>query len=212
MTEDQARQWIAERFAVSRETMERLEAYVRLLLEEAERQNLIAASTFDTVWMRHIVDSAQLLLHAPVDDGGLWVDVGSGAGLPGIVIAILSDWHMELVESRKGRIAFLLSLVEQLGLSRVRINGNKVERVTLAEPASIISARAYAPLDRLFETTLHLADRGTVWLLPKGKNCQNELDNTQPIWQGVFHVERSMTDAESSILIASQVHKRGRQK
>ena len=212
MTEAEEMDWIAERFDVSRETMAQLKAYVDLLLDEAGRQNLISASTFDTIWSRHIADCAQLLLYAPEDRQGTWVDVGSGAGLPGIVIAIMSDWEVVLVENRKGRIAFLNHVIDTLGLTNVHIDGQKVEQVELSKPARVISARAYAPLERMFPTTIHLADSETIWILPKGKNCQNELDNIRSLWQGVFHVERSITDADSAILIASQVQKRGRRK
>jgi 16S rRNA (guanine527-N7)-methyltransferase len=94
MSEDEAKVWLQTQFNVSRETMARLEGYVTLLLDEGERQNLIADSTRKHVWARHIVDSAQLLLHAPpVHADAQWIDLGSGAGLPGMIIAILSGYQ-----------------------------------------------------------------------------------------------------------------------
>lgn len=211
MTEEEARAWLNDSFDVSRETWEQLEFYVASLLEEMQHQNLIAASTRDHVWARHIVDSAQLLLHAPpVDEGGIWLDLGSGAGLPGIVISILSDWQVGLVESRKGRIGFLCAMIEKLSLANAGVHGCRLESLDIAVPVSVISARAFAPLDRLFEKAVRFSGRQTIWLLPKGKNCQNELQQVRPDWQGVFHVEQSVTDPESAILVGRSVRKRGK--
>ncbi|MCF8707227.1 16S rRNA (guanine(527)-N(7))-methyltransferase RsmG [Rhizorhapis sp. SPR117] len=209
MTEDDAKLWLDDS-GVSRETMDRLTAYVELLLEGMQQQNLIAASTRDHVWARHIVDSAQLLRHAPDNDGGTWLDLGSGAGLPAIVIGILSDWCVEMVESRKGRIAFLNHVIVELGLTRVTVHGLRLESLEVTAPVSVISARAFAPLDRLFEKAVRFSSDRTIWLLPKGKNCQNELQQVRPAWQGLFHVEPSITDPESAILLGRSVRKRGR--
>lgn len=211
MTEEEARAWLDNNFDVSRETWERLESYVASLLEEMQHQNLIAASTRDHIWTRHIVDSAQLLLHAPpVDERGLWLDLGSGAGLPGIIIAILSGWRVGLVESRKGRIGFLRTMIEKLSLPNAKVHGCRLESLEIAVPVSVISARAFAPLDRLFEKAVRFSGAQTIWLLPKGKNCQNELQQVRPTWQGVFHVEQSVTDPESAILVGRSVRKRGK--
>lgn len=210
MTEEEAKAWLRARFDVPRETWDRLDAYVAALLEESRQQNLIAASTADHVWARHIVDSAQLLLHAPANDGGLWLDLGSGPGLPGLVIAILTDWQVALVESRRGRIAFLSAMLEKFSLTNARVHGCRLEALEHTVPVSVISARAFAPLDRLFEKAVRFSQPRTIWLLPKGKNCQNELQTVRPHWQGEFSIERSVTDPESAILIARSVHKRGK--
>lgn len=210
MTEDEAKAWLRNHFDVSRETWERLDLYVAELLEGMQHQNLIAASTRDHVWARHIVDSAQLLQYAPPVDGGVWLDLGSGAGLPGIVIAILSNWPVGLVESRKGRIGFLSELIEKLSLADCQVHGCRLESLEITVPVSVISARAFAPLDRLFEKAVRLSEEQTIWLLPKGKNCQNELQQVRPAWKGVFHVEQSVTDPESAILVGRSVRKRGK--
>ena len=108
MTEEEAIAWMRNNFDVSRETWDRLDAYVALLLEEMQHQNLIAESTRDHIWTRHIVDSAQLLkLAPPAEENQVWVDLGSGAGLPGIVVAILSGYHVYLIEMRRKRIEFI---------------------------------------------------------------------------------------------------------
>lgn len=209
MTEDEARAWLSKNFDVSRETWSRLETFVALLIEGMAEQNLIAESTRDHIWARHIVDSAQLLVHAPpYSNDGTWIDLGSGAGLPGIVISILSDWPVQLVENRRMRIAFLQSIVDALHLS-ARVQGTKVETLKTTQAATIISARAYAPLDRLLGSAQHLGDKNTTWLLPKGRSGQNEVVTISKQWQGRFHVERSVTDAYSVIVIAKGVSRKG---
>ncbi|MCB4858542.1 16S rRNA (guanine(527)-N(7))-methyltransferase RsmG [Sphingobium sp. PNB] len=204
MTEEEARQWLQARFDVSRGTWERLESYVAILLKEMEQQNLIAESTRAHIWARHIADSAQLLPLAAKAGQGRWVDLGSGAGLPAIVIAILHERPIQLVESRRKRIDFLNDVIAELGLSHAQVFGGRVETVP-ASAAAIISARAYAPLPRLLESAHHLADEKTIWVLPKGRNAQNELEAATRSWQGAFHVERSVTDADSAIIVAEAV-------
>jgi 16S rRNA (guanine527-N7)-methyltransferase len=202
MTEDEARDWIRTRTDVSRET--RLAAFVELLRDEATRQNLVSPSTLEQIWARHIVDSAQLLDH--IDPGGLWLDIGSGAGLPGIVLAILRDHPVELVEPRKLRTAFLQHCVDTLGLTNVTIHTAKVERTK--GRASVITARAVGTLDTLFRIARHRSDRSTIWVLPKGRNAQSEVEDAQLWWQGSFHVEPSVTAPDSLIIVAREVRPR----
>jgi len=204
VTEDDARAWIANHFDVSRETWEKLDRYVAILLAEMRVQNLIAESTRPHIWARHIVDSAQLLPLTAEAAEGRWIDLGSGAGLPGIVMALLMDRPVLMVESRRKRIDFLSGLLEELDLAHAAVFGGRVEAVP-ATAAAIISARAYAPLPRLFESAVHLADEKTLWVLPKGRNAQNELEAARSAWQGAFHVEQSVTDADSAIIVARSV-------
>lgn len=204
MTEDEARGWLQAKFDVPRETWGRLERYVAILMQGMAEQNLIAESTRTHIWARHIADSAQLALHVDQAEDGEWVDVGSGAGLPGIVLACLSNRPVTMIESRRKRIDFLNDVVEQLGLSNATIFGGRVETVS-PRAAAIISARAYAPLPKLFESTLHLSDEKSLWVLPKGRNVQNELEAARGSWQAMFHVEPSVTDADSAIVIARSV-------
>ncbi|OYX52669.1 MAG: 16S rRNA (guanine(527)-N(7))-methyltransferase RsmG [Sphingomonas sp. 32-66-10] len=202
MTEDEARQWVRNRYDVPRET--RLAAFVDLLRDEATRQNLVSPSTLDEIWARHVVDSAQLLDHVDVD--GPWLDIGSGAGLPGIVLAILRDSTVELVEPRKLRTAFLQHCVDALSLANVTVHTAKVERTT--GRAAVITARAVGSLDTLFRIARHRADRSTIWVLPKGRNAQSEVEDAQLWWQGSFHVEPSVTAADSLIIVAKEVRPR----
>jgi 16S rRNA (guanine527-N7)-methyltransferase len=191
---------------VSRETFGRIEAFVDLLTAAAAEQNLIARSTLDGIWERHIFDSAQLVRFEP-HPGASWLDIGSGAGLPGLVIALLVEGPVALVEPRRLRAYFLGHATEKLGLSdRVTIRQAKVER--LAGRFDVITARAVAPLPRLLEISSHLSTKKTVWVLPKGRGARTELAEARQAWQGAFHVERSATDADSYIVVADGVGKR----
>ncbi len=193
---------------VSRETQGRLEHYVELLLAENERQNLIARSTVDEIWKRHIADSAQLIRFAPRPDSS-WLDIGSGAGLPGMVIAILTEGPVTLVEPRKLRADFLQRAAIALGLGeQVTVHAVKAERI--AGKFDVITARAVASLDALLRISLHLSTDKTLWLFPKGKSAQMELDEVRRSWQGSFRLEPSVTSGEAAILVAAGVRRKGR--
>lgn len=206
MTEEEARGWVRDRFGVSRETL--LDRYGALLRVEAPNQNLIAASTFDTLWARHFVDSAQLVPLASDAPRGMWLDVGSGAGLPGIVVGALFDRPVVLVEPRTRRTEFLQHVVSELGLTRVTIQQSKVENYHPTNRAAIVSARAVAELSQLLSSTAHCTDSSTIWVLPKGRNAQSEVEAAQAKWQGVFHVEPSITQPDSGIVVARGVRPR----
>jgi 16S rRNA (guanine527-N7)-methyltransferase len=186
---------------VSRETFEKLEAYAALLREESGRQNLVSASTLDHLWERHILDSAQLVRLEP-RAGAAWVDIGSGAGLPGIVVACLVEGHVTLIEPRRLRAKFLHKLCESLRLGASVLHG-KAERA--GGKYDVITARAVAPLAELLKISAHLSTRNTMWALPKGRSAERELAEARQSWQGVFHVEQSVTDAESFIVVGTGV-------
>ena len=186
---------------VSRGTFERLKCYVALLNEENSRQNLVSAATLDQVWERHILDSAQLVRYEP-EAGASWVDIGSGAGLPGIVIACLVEGPVTLAEPRRLRAEFLHKVCESLDLS-VNVVCAKAERVEGS--FDVITARAVAPLTSLIKISAHLSTRKTVWALPKGRSAERELAEARRAWQGDFRLEASVTDADSFIVVATGV-------
>lgn len=186
---------------VSRETFGKLETYAALLREESQRQNLISASTLDRLWERHILDSAQLVRFEP-HAGASWVDIGSGAGLPGIVVACLVEGPVTLVEPRRLRADFLHRVSESLGLNAMVVLG-KAERA--GGKYDVITARAVANLSQLLEISAHLSTRKTTWVLPKGRRPERELVEAQQAWQGMFHVERSATDPDSRIVVVTGV-------
>jgi 16S rRNA (guanine527-N7)-methyltransferase len=186
---------------VSRETLERLREYEKLLRNESKRQNLVSVSTLDQLWQRHILDSAQLVRFEP-DSGASWIDIGSGAGLPGVVIACLSDGPVTLAEPRKLRAAFLEHVVQELGLDAA-VKCAKAENVD--GKFDVITGRAVASLPQFLRISRHLSTRKTLWVLPKGRNACSELAEAQQAWQGVFHVEQSVTDPESFIVVGTGV-------
>lgn len=211
MDEAGARAWLRDTFDVSRETLARLDDFIDLLRQENERQNLVSRSTLDQVWNRHIADSAQLLLHAP-PRAEHWLDLGTGAGFPGLIVGLLHTGPVTLVEQRAKRAAFLREAAAALGLpTRTRIVQSRIETVE-ASPFDVISARAFAPLDRLFALGERFATTKTRWVLPKGKNANSELEAAESSWQGEFRLEPSRTDADSSIVVAEGVRRRAKGK
>jgi 16S rRNA (guanine527-N7)-methyltransferase len=191
------------RVDVSRETFNVLERYADLLKSANATQNLVSASTLDTIWERHILDSAQLVRFEP-RTGASWVDIGSGAGLPGIVIAALIEGPVTLVEPRRLRAEFLEETAGALGLSdQVSIVRSKIENVQ--GKFDVITARAVAPLGRLLGLAHHLAHNETVWALPKGKNAHSELAEAKRSWQCAVRSEASCTDPDATILVLSKV-------
>lgn len=174
--------------------------FVDLLREENQEQNLVSAASLDQVWLRHIADSAQLLTHVSRETPGDWLDLGTGAGFPGLVIAALSpERRVHLVESRRRRIDWLERASGEMGLSNIVIHGQRLELVP-SFAARFISARAFAPLDRLLDLSARFSTAETVWLLPKGRSAQHELAQLKG-WNHMFHVEQSVTDPESGVLV-----------
>lgn len=202
MTEDEARAWVATRFdAAANRRLDRLAAIV---VAESERQNLISKSTLDQIWARHIVDSLQLVSYAPE---GVWLDVGTGAGFPGLAVAAVEPERvMILAEPRRLRADYLRHAANELGLSNVSVVTAKVEAVR--EKASVISARAVSRIAALLGSATQCANDKTVWLLPKGRNADEEVAEARRTWHGVFHVEQSLTSPDSSIVIARGVRRR----
>jgi 16S rRNA (guanine527-N7)-methyltransferase len=166
-----------------------------------------ATRTNARIWGRHIADSAQLLRFVP-DPAASWIDLGTGAGFPGLIVAALHRGPVTLVEERRLRADFLHRAAESLGVS-VAIVARKVERIPPC-PYDVISARAFAPLDRLLHLGTGFSTAKSVWLLPKGRNAQTELEALDPSWQGSFRLEPSVTDPEAQIIVAEGVRRAGR--
>lgn len=198
-TEAEARAWLATLADFDDIASARLDALVRLLAEENSRQNLVSAASLGAVWRRHIADSAQLLAYVPRETEGAWLDLGTGAGFPGLVIAALRPGlRVVMVESRTRRIEWLERASAELGLDRVVVAGSRLEQVD-SFPASVISARAFAPLDRLVALSARFSTSDTLWLLPKGRSARQELDMLRG-WTHTFHVEQSLTDPEAGVI------------
>ncbi len=178
--------------------------FKQLVLIENRYQNLISPASAADFDSRHLEDAIQL---AALGKTGNWCDVGSGAGLPGIVIAIVTGMPMTLIEPRKRRAEFLRRAVAELELDAEVIE-LKAERV----PAHFdnITARAVAELSKLFSITEHLAQRGTRWILPKGRSAKKELEAAEQSWQGSFTLVPSRTSDEAMILVAEGVRRKGK--
>ena len=196
-----------ERFSVSRETAEKLNLYVDLLLERQQVMNLISRSTLDSVWSRHIADSLQLLpLGAPALR---WADLGSGAGFPGLVIACaLADTpgvHVHLIESTKRKAAFLAEVAETLRLP-VTVHPDRIEAVlpALAPSIDIVTARALAPLDKLLSYAASALERGVKGLFMKGQNAEVELTDAKQSWHIRYDLVASETDPSGRIVMINR--------
>jgi 16S rRNA (guanine527-N7)-methyltransferase len=200
---DSARAWLGSAFSPDAAQWVALERYAAMIEQANATQNLVSTSTLPLMWARHIADSAQLLCHDGPAADGLWLDLGSGAGLPGVVIAILTKRPVWLVESRALRCRFLEDVVAELRLGgRVTVAAMPLARLPTTRAATI-SARAFAPLDRLIDLSARFSTDKTRWLLPKGQNAAKELALLTGAWQKLFHVEQSLTDADSGIIVGT---------
>jgi 16S rRNA (guanine527-N7)-methyltransferase len=163
----------------------------------------------DQIWSRHIADSAQLLEFAgEITPDTRWLDLGTGAGFPGLIIAIMTNSNFTLVESRARRIDYLQRAIQMLDLTdRVHVAGVELERLETA-PYSVISARAFAPLPKLFDLAARFATNKTLWLLPKGRNAELEWEESRKIWDGNFRIMQSVTDQAAGILVGTLSEKR----
>ena len=199
--EGEARDWFASSLGCSAATLAKLDDLVELLRAENANQNLVSAASLEHVWVRHLADSAQLLCVSRETLCGPWLDLGSGAGFPGLVIALCRpDMELILVESRAKRIAWLEFAMAHLGITNARVAGSRLEALSVV-PAATISARAFAQLPQLIALATRFSTPQTQWLLPKGRNGRQELLEMPKTIQSMFHVEQSVTDAESVILV-----------
>ncbi|MFU7527104.1 16S rRNA (guanine(527)-N(7))-methyltransferase RsmG [Qipengyuania sp. ASV99] len=203
--EDEARSYV-KAWADTKANL-RLDRYAELLLCENQKQNLISSASEEHLWVRHLADSAQLLEHVSRETyvhrrPGPWLDLGSGPGLPGMVIAILCPQiNVIMVESRSRRAGFLEDCVGELGLDNCTILAQRIERVE-PFPARVISARAFAPLDRLIALSAPFSTSETRYLLPKGRSAAHELSQAAPAIRKMFHVKHSLTDPEAGIIVS----------
>ena len=207
----QARQWLEQLPEWDEAAGERLELLVRLLRDENQRQNLVSAASLDSVWLRHIADSAQLLTHVPRETSAPWLDLGTGAGFPGLVIAALRpECRVVLAESRARRTDWLESARIALALDRAEVFAGRLESLP-EQKFRVISARAFAPLPKLLELSARFSTSDTHWLLPKGRSAAQELLELCS-WNHMFHVEQSLSDAEAGVIVGKLTGKMARKK
>jgi 16S rRNA (guanine527-N7)-methyltransferase len=187
-------------------TAERLEAFLDLLLRWNARINLVAERDPTRIRRRHIEDSLQLAPLLP--DRGALVDLGSGAGFPGLVLALATDRETHLVESDRRKAAFLTEVAGQLGLRSVTVHATRIESLSLP-PLAALTARALAPLSQLLPYAARFLAPGGVAILPKGRGVEAELTTALRDW--TMRVERfeSRTDPAATILRLSDIHRAG---
>jgi 16S rRNA (guanine527-N7)-methyltransferase len=199
-------------FAVSRETEARLDRYVALLLEWQAKTNLVAPSTLSSLWTRHIADSLQLLEIAP--SGRLWIDLGSGGGFPGIVLAAAfadqAEAHVHLVERNAKKAAFLREALRVTG-GRGTVHLADIEKFVDSNPpaADYITARALAPLNVLLGLSAPLIDRGAKALFLKGQDVEAELTEATKYWTVEARLHPSRTSIESRVVEIDQLFAKG---
>jgi 16S rRNA (guanine527-N7)-methyltransferase len=189
---------------VSRETEQRLDRFVELLLLWQSKFNLVASSTLPILWTRHVADSLQLLPLAP--DAKVWVDFGSGAGFPGIVIACaLADTPgvtVHPIESVGKKANFLREVVRELGLP-AQVHQERMEKFgeSCAEAVDVVTARAVAPLKVLCDQAFPLIAKGAVGLFPKGQDVAAELTEAAKYWRLQASTVPSVTNPDGAIVV-----------
>jgi len=193
---------------VSRETIELLDRFVEFLLPWTQKTNLIARSTIPTLWTRHIADSAQLLAQAP--EAKVWIDLGPGAGFPGLVIACALAGRrgaaVHLVESVGKKANFLRAAAEHLGVPAV-IHNVRIEDFgkNFKEDADVVSARALAPLDKLLHLASPMLHGKAVGLFPKGQDVDAELTGASKYWNIETELVPSLTSRDSRIVVVRKL-------
>lgn len=197
--------------SVSRETFEAILTFEREFRRWSGRINLASATTLDAIWSRHILDSAQLMRLAP--EALCWLDLGSGGGFPGAVIAILArdrpGSRVDLVESNRKKAAFLQTTLGMLG-APARVHAMRIEQAaSRVSGPEIVTARALAPLPALIELACPWLAAGATALFHKGRDYRREIVESRYHWNFdlVDHVSR--VDPESRILEISNVHPTG---
>jgi len=193
-----------ELVTVSRETAERLDRFVALLLDWQQRMNLIAPSTEGTIWTRHVADSLQLIRLAP--GARVWVDLGSGGGFPGAVIACalmeVPGAHVHLVERSTKKAAFLREAIRATAVPAT-VHAMRIEDFVENAPETfdVVTARALAPLPELLAMAYPLLKRGTLGLFPKGQDVGSELTAAAKCWKLETNLSPSRTDPKGQIVV-----------
>lgn len=192
---------------VSRETSERLAIYLKLLRRWNKKINLVAPATLKDAASRHFDDSLQLIEHAP-EGAKKWIDLGSGGGFPGLVIAIDAadrrpDLFVTLVESDQRKSVFLRTVLRETGV-KAQVLSERIESIPAA-PHDVISARALAPLAPLLRLSERFLSANTTCLFLKGRKHQEELAEAAQHWHFTHEAVASQTDPESALLIVKDI-------
>jgi 16S rRNA (guanine527-N7)-methyltransferase len=196
---------------VSRETLRRLDRFVETLLAWNAKTNLISNSTIPHLWTRHIADSLQLLDLAP--DARIWIDLGSGGGFPGLIIACaLADTPgvtVHLVESSTKKAAFLREAADIAGAPAV-VHAERIEKFVehFHGAVDVVTARALSPLKILIDQSFSLLKTGVLGLFPKGQSVDAELTDATKYWNIDFDLAPSRTDSKGRIVVVRALARR----
>lgn len=194
-------------FNVSRESLGRLQAYVELLLSWQARINLVGPSTVDEIWRRHVADGLQLLPLLPPAPAIL-ADLGAGAGIPGLIVAIAYGHHVHLYESAGKKAAFLREAIRRTG-APATVHAIRIE--TLADAGterpkvSAVLARAFAPLPKLLTLAEPFLNDGAIGLFHKGQDVDLELKNATSYWKMLYEKHPSPVDSRGVILVVKEI-------
>jgi len=189
---------------VSRETLENLRIYAETLVKWNKKVNLVSRSTIDGLWHRHFLDSAQLYPLFPPNSQVL-IDLGSGAGFPGLVLAIMGCPQVHMVEADRRKSEFLREVV-RLTAAPAQIHNSRIEALE-PFPVDIVTARALAPLPDLLSWAEPFMAPKSQCLFLKGRNVEDELTETHNIWETELIRRASRTDQESTVLCIREVRR-----
>ena len=193
-------------FSFSKEEQEKLEIYCCLIKSWQKKVNLVGASTLENMWERHVIDSAQLYhLLPPVQEGKVLYDIGSGAGFPGLVLAIMGRKDLVLCEANKKKCAFLKEAKRKTN-SNVIIDNIRAESLPYGSANAVI-ARAVSSLSALLEISMPLLTKKGVCIFPKGINWKKELLFAQKRFHIDYKLVKSITSKESNIIIINNFEK-----
>ena len=194
-------------YDVNNERKKLLESYVRMIKKSQESLNLIGRSTISNIWERHIIDSIQILNHLPKEKkNSFLLDVGTGAGLPGIVLAIMGRHDVILCEKSPKKSNFLKKVQKELSLNYI-VHNRRIEDIIIKN-VSIIVSRAYASISKLILSNLHLISKETILVIHKGKKYMEEIKDAKKNFFFSYKKFKSITSNESVILKIENIEKR----
>lgn len=199
-----------KQYNVSRETFQKLQDFVALLQEWNAKMNLVSKNSLEDVWQRHVLDSVQLIKYLPSDINCL-VDIGSGAGFPGVMLAILMQEKLPaakviLVESITKKTVYLKDVCTKLGLTNTTVENNRIENISIKN-VDVITARAVAALDVLCSYAFDLATKNTRMLLLKGRSYADEVTAAEQKWKFNLQVYPNLYSSDGVVLELSNLRK-----
>lgn len=201
---------LARDLAVSRETLARLEIHATLLRQWQPKINLVGPATLARLWHRHFLDSGQLVRFLPDPaTKSVVLDMGAGAGFPGLVLAAMGAGHVHLVEADGRKATFLRTAAREMGLgARVTVHNQRLEALP-AFSVDVITARALAALPQLLAWGLKFARLDSLWIFPKGRQVEDELTAARACWKMKFSRQASLADPAGCVLLISEVEANG---